>query len=490
MTAKATLDPDREPPFMVSAKPPIPPPAAPPPVTVLLDRDDDHAVVKAAQQRSDPARGRITADLTPYTRSPAYLALDLLRAMDRTGFARRGAERMAADPAWRAVTSWSLATGLREAIVLRANLLTPERLDRLASWRAATGIRLLLIAHTPRKTDEQRLHKQLADAGLTDPMTLRGPNALLEAIGPAFTSPRLGLPPSDHTHQLPTLPRSGIASFRADCWRRQNTTDFAHTDGQYRAGYAAARTWLARHMPLSANQPPDTQEHDIAQPTAWNTYEIETLRLFLARLTVLSPSPQHTLARVRGAQAGLLSCAVLLEVPDDLSAHGGPGITTVPFTARVEHALNARLPNPSRAAAMAALLFTGTPISLLSMTQIESVHAQGAVLAIDRDSRTNIGEPPGPRHMYAVPPRARPLIRAAQDFRRRTPHTAEHYSLFANCFNTFRLDNLSADVGFPIPAVTHPGTAPDWHTAARCWHLNSPLPETPPFLPRPSGVRL
>lgn len=239
-------------------------------------------------------------------------------------------------------------------------------------------------------------------------MTLHGTGALLEAIGPAATDRRFGPPPHDHAHRLPTLPRSGIAAFRADCWRRQNTTDFAYTDGQYRAGYAAARTWLARHLPSNTDQASGGSEHSTAEPAAWNSREIEALRLFLARLTTLSPSPQHTLARVRGAQAGFLSRAVLLDVPDDLPAHGGPGFTTVPFTASVEHAISIRLPNPLRAAALAALLFTGTATALLSMTQLESVHGQGDLLAIDRDSRTTIGEPPGPRNVYAVPPRAGP----------------------------------------------------------------------------------
>lgn len=36
-------------------------------------------------------------------------------------------------------------------------------------------------------------------------------------------------------------------------------------------------------------------------------------------------------------------------------------------------------------------------------------------MAIDRDSRINIGEAPGPRHLYAIPPRARPLLRAVSN---------------------------------------------------------------------------
>jgi hypothetical protein len=466
------------------------PPAAPAarPVRLLLDGDDDHAVHRAAYQWADPARGRITVDPTPHTTSPAYLALDVLRAMGRDGFSRPEAERMSTDPAWRAVTCWTLACGLDEVIVLRAHRLTTERLRRLAAWRSDTGIRLALLAHTPEQTDFQRLLEHLTAAHLVDAATVRGTAAVLGAIGLAAVGRRIGPPPRDHVYPLPTVPRSGVAAFRADCWRRQNATDFAHTDGQYRAGYAAARTWLARTRPP---QPEVTAPADgPAAPTPWNLQEMEALRLFLARLTVSSPSPQHTVARVRGAQAGFLARSVLLNVPDDLTSCAGPGITTVPLTARVVHTITVRLPNPLRAAAVAALMFTGTDKSLLSMTQIASIDEGGTTVAIDRDSRINIGEPPGPRHMYAIPPRARPLLRAAVEFRRRTPRTADHHGLFANCFGTTpRLEALIADAGLAIPALTHPHVGDNWHTAARCWHLHTPAPPAPDALPRLAEIR-
>ncbi|WP_432079346.1 hypothetical protein [Streptomyces sp. YPW6] len=463
-------------------------PAAPaaPPVRLLLDSDDDHAVHRAAYQWADPARGRITVDPTPHTTSPAYVALDVLRAMGRDGFSRPEAERMSTDPAWRAVTCWTLACGLDEVIVLRAHRLTAERLRRLAAWRADTGIRLTLLAHTPEQTNFQRLLEHLTAAGLTDVVTVRGTAPVLEAIGPAATRRRIGPPPRDHAHPLPALPRSGVAAFRADCWRRQNVTDFAHSDGQYRAGYAAARTWLTRTLPLRPTPPEVTEDADhLAEPTPFTLQETEAVRLFLARLTVSSPSAAHTVVRVRGAQAAFLSRSLLLNVPDDLTSCAGPGLTTVPLTPRTVHTITVRLPNPLRAAAIAALLFTGTDTSLLSMAQIAGVDKDGTTVAIDRDSRINIGEPPGPRHLYAVPPRARPLLRAAVEFRRRTPRTADNHGLFANCFGTTpRFEALIADAGLPVPALTHPHAGDDWHTTARCWHLHTPVPPAPDVLPR------
>ncbi|MFF1301033.1 hypothetical protein, partial [Streptomyces sp. NPDC058296] len=380
-------------------------PATAPPVRLLLDADDDHAIHHAAHQRAHPEGGCITTDPTPHTNSLAYLALDLLCAMGRDSFARPDAERMATDAAWRAVTCWTLTTGIKEAIVLRAHRLTPERLERLATWRAETGIRLILVAHTPTEAAELRLRTRLAAARLTDLRTVSGTVAILDAVGPPAPGRRPGPPPSDHVHRLPSLPRSDVAAFREECRRRLNEADFAHADGQYQAGYTAARTWLARQPDAESAVPRDK---DTASEDSGDWPDLEGLRLFLARLTVSSPSPQHTLARVHGAQRGFFSRHLQLDVPDDLTERSGPGITTVPITPHVAHVLATHLPNPLRAAAAAALLFTGTDQSLLSMTQIASVDEHATRLAIDRDSRIHIGMPPGPRHMYAIPPRARP----------------------------------------------------------------------------------
>ncbi|WP_107068046.1 hypothetical protein [Streptomyces sp. CT34] len=454
---------------------------------LLLDTDDDRTVHRAACAWADAARGKITADPTPNTTSPAYLALDVLRAMGRAGFSHQGAERMSTDPAWRAVTCWSLATGIREVIVLRAHRLTVERLRRLAAWRTETNIRLTLVAHAPEGADVRRLVEHLAAAQLTDMVHVGGTVEVLAAIGPAATDRLTGPPPSDHAQPLPAVPRASVAAFRAQCWRRQNGADFARTDAQYRAGYAAARIWWARTLPLKPPTSTSAEETDhlteSTEPTPFGLRETEALRLFLSRLTVLSPSPAHTVARVRGAQAGLLTRAVLLNVPDDLTRRAGPGITTVPLTPRTVHTITTHLPNPLRAAAIAALLFTGTASPLLAMTQIASIDEEATQIAIDRDARINIGAPPTPRHLYTIPPRARPLLAAALEFRRRTPRTAPAHGLFANCFGTTpRLNALIADAGLAVPALNHPHTTDDWHTAARGWHLHTPTLPAPDVL--------
>jgi hypothetical protein len=477
--------------------PQLTPPAFPP-VTLLLDPDDDRACYSAAYGNADPRAGRILVDPTPHTRSLGYLALDILRAMGRDSFQRAQAERLTTDPAWRAVTCWTLTTGLRQVTIVRAHLLTDERLRRLATWRADTGIHLRLLAHIGKPADADSLRLRLKAAGLGEAgETVQGTAAVVAALGPAATK-RSGPPAPDRAYPLHRLPHSGPLRFRADCWRTLNSVDFAHADGQYRAGYAAARTWLTRTWLARVSphqQPtvdivngPDADHGRDPEPAPWQ--DIEGLRFFLSRLTTCSPSLQHTQARVRGAQAGFLAEGLLLEVPDDLAACGGPGVTTVPYTPRIAHWIGIRLPSPARAAAAAALLFTGTSSQALARIPIGSVDAACTriVRPLDPTVVQPTGEIGGPSHVYAIPARARPVIRAAVEFRRRTPRTADGMTLFAKCFGTSdRFRDLIADAGYPVPALLHPHLVPDWHHQARCWHLNTPPIEAPTYLP-PAGT--
>ncbi|MFJ8608073.1 hypothetical protein ACIRH0_12855 [Streptomyces sp. NPDC093675] len=425
-------------------------PTAAPPVTLLLDPDDCRTLHQTALLRSDPTRGRITTDPTPHTNSAADLAHDLLHAMGRDGTDHPRSHRMPTNTAWRAVTCWTLTTGLQEVIVLRAHRLTTQRLQRLAAWRAQTGIRLVLLAHAPTPDHEQRLQQRLTLTGLAALTVRRGTHAVSSALRPATTGRPDEPPPVGHTPPLPTPPCNGAVTVR--------TTGRPRLNGQYHAGYTAARTWLARHPAL----PPHGACHR------------EDLRLFLSRLTVLSPALETTLARVRGAQAGFLSRGLVLDIPDDLADYGGPGVTTVPFTPRVARILTTRLPHPLHAAAAAALLFTGTTPALLRLTQLTSIDEHTTRIAVDRDTQIHIGDPPGPRHMYAIPPRARPMIRAALEFRRRTPKALAHFGLFATCFGTPDLyDNLIADMGIGMPAAACNAASRDWHTAARCQQVTS-----------------
>lgn len=469
-----------------------PTPSTAPPVTLLVDPDDDRACHVAAHRNADPRAGRILVDPTPHTRSLGHLALDVLGAMGRDSFHRDQGERLSTDPAWRAVTCWTLTSDLHQVTIARAHLLTDERLTRLATWRADTGIHLRLLAHLDQGADTGAFQLRLNAAGFDQTCsTVHGTAAVIAAIGSPATGRRHGPPGPDHAHPLPMLPCTSVLRFRADCWRALNADDFARTDAQYRAGHAAARSWLARTAEHQQHTAPDDRSGTAwggdPKPEPWQ--DLEALRFFLSRLTVNSPSLQHTRARVRGAQAGFLAEGLLLEVPEDLAACGGPGVTTVRFTPRLARWIHTRLPNPLRAAAAAALLFTGTGPHALMLTPVSALDpaATRLVRPLDPTVVQPTGELGGPSHVYAIPARARPIMRAAAEFRRRTPKTADHHGLFAKCFGTAdRFRDLIVDAGYPLPALLHPHLVPDWHHQARCWHLNAPALNTPARL-RPAG---
>lgn len=169
-------------------------------------------------------------------------------------------------------------------------------------------------------------------------------------------------------------------------------------------------------------------------------------------------------------------------VPHDLTGRAGPGLTTAPLTPRIVHTITVRLPHPLRAA-------TGTATSLLSMTQIASVDEDGITVAIDLHRRIDLGVPPGPRRLYAVAPRARLLLRAALEFRRRAARTAAGHDLFADCFGTEpRFEALIAGAGLPVPAPIHPPHRRLAHCRPQFWHLHPPPPASD-ALPRLGELR-
>ncbi|MEV0416483.1 hypothetical protein AB0I68_38570 [Streptomyces sp. NPDC050448] len=121
-----------------------------PAVTVVLDPGDDAAITRAALAAHDPAAGRVTVHPAPGTRSDLYFAHDVLAALgkpaDLPGFTLSRA------PVWEAATAWMAAIPVRRLTVLRAHLLTRERLRRLLDLRAFTGAHLVLVCHRARLT--------------------------------------------------------------------------------------------------------------------------------------------------------------------------------------------------------------------------------------------------------------------------------------------------------------------------------------------------
>jgi hypothetical protein len=87
---------------------------------------------------------------------------------------------------------------------------------------------------------------------------------------------------------LPTLPVCAFTHFRAELHRHRTADDVVCIDAQYLCGLYAARTHLARTATPARQQ---------------------GLEFFLSRLTVTSPGPGHTLARLRGVRPASCTAA-------------------------------------------------------------------------------------------------------------------------------------------------------------------------------------
>lgn len=152
----------------------------PPPVTVILDSEDDAAYVRTALAAHGPAVGRITLHPAPGTAGEIYLAHDLLTALGKPSLLP-GRLAPGTDPSWHAVTAWFCAIPVTRLTVLRAHLLSHQRLERLLDLREATGLHLNLVCHRPRlpSTLQRALHRvpHTITGGLKTARTSFGPPA-------------------------------------------------------------------------------------------------------------------------------------------------------------------------------------------------------------------------------------------------------------------------------------------------------------------------
>ncbi|WP_338703410.1 hypothetical protein V2W30_39405 [Streptomyces sp. Q6] len=265
------------------------------------------------------------------------------------------------------------------------------------------------------------------------------------------------------------MSKCSFTRFRAEAHHRLDEDGFARVDAQYHAGLYAARTHCAR-VPQAAHR--------------------QETELFLARLTATSPSRAHTVARLRGAQAGFLTSGLLLQTPPVPDSASGPGLTTRPVTGYVLHQASRGIAHPVQLAAILALLFTGTHPDALRATPLSGLDARCTRLTVPDVWHPGHGSPSEPPGVcYVIPPRVRPVFAAARSFRR-LGHAADHFPLFELSFG-HRLDALAKDAALPIPALTHAHYGPDWHHRARCHQLtgDSPAPQrrpprrTPPLRP-------
>ncbi|MCI3907855.1 hypothetical protein [Streptomyces spectabilis] len=417
--------------------------------------DDDTRVLQAARASSDPQAGQATVDLTPHTPRTAYLPRDILRALGRTDYQPTASEppRRRTRLAGRRLLDHR--PGHPPPRHPARHHLAEARTRHIAQLRQDTGIHLVLIAQPPTPTAAAHLRTRLTRHHLDhDLQQITDSHKALELLGPP--APHRPPPAPDRLTPLPDLPRLPVARFRAELRRCLPAADFARVDAQYRAGLYAARAYLARNPGLPTQQ---------------------DLEFFLSRLTTSSPSQRHTLIRLRGAQAGFLRTGFLLDLPDDLDTATGPGITTRPFTPYTAHRISRGIPHPPQLAALTALLTTGTHPDALYTTPVSALDEHCTRLTVPDIWHPEQGSPtPPPPVTYAIPPRARPVLRTALHFRR-AEQAQGHFLLFSTSFG-HRLTDLAHDAAVDIPALGRLQPGPDWHHRARCTHPATTTPHT------------
>ena len=333
-------------------------------VRVLLDPDDDMQVSVGLLERHDPARGRVVVHPTPGTSSLQAFAHDVLGALGRA-VNRLDAEQLAGPAAaWRAVTAWMVTDQIEDLVVLRADRLSAGAWTRVLELGRETGSRVLLVCHTPQIP--AHLAAVLAGTGyqlLTGlPQALRGtrPHPRLWPDAAAGAGPDVA--------DLPRFLYPHIRNYRSKAFDQLGPAGFARTDAVYRHGRDAACHWLStRPGPGAA------------------AVSCQSVQLFLAWLVHDSPSRHHTLARLRGAQAGFRLHGFMLNIPPSqrlLDVLSGPGLNAPLVTAQTAGRIRAGVAHPVIAAGIAAVLVTGVQALALASMPWEALSPENDTLRL------------------------------------------------------------------------------------------------------------
>lgn len=497
-----------------------------PPVTVVLDPDDDVAVTRAALAAHAPTRGRITVDPTPATGAPAasLLGSDVLVALGKPAALLSDQQTGGGQRAWQAAAAWILGDGVAQLIVLRGHRLDRQAWAQLTALRRHTGIHLAVICHHRELGEAGRdalhdvrhhithdLHPVLADAALED----RADGELADSPTRGFDDPspeRDGPRPlTDHADDrgLPRLPASEVIRFRADAWRRLSAKDFARVDACYTLGLRTVERWLREQLPrprrpgddpdrvrpgwppepsqlhatsvaLLPPEPDDGEphrgDHGPGHPERASDGDTwEALQLMLSELTATSPTPRHTLARLRGAQAGFLRHGHHLELPARLTRLPGPGLGPATFTDDVAERIRARATHPVTAATLAVAAFTGLDHATIHQLPPAALADDAAILRVQVDTHGRNGPV---AVAYYVPPAARGPLRAAAAYRDLRQKPTPHLLGPAAAATTIAAFHNAAEA-CSLPAPSHlaaPEGAGGWLALAACHQISDPLP--------------
>lgn len=490
----------------------------PPGVIVVLDPNDDAAFTRQALAAHRIGAGVMTIHPTPGRLETAVLARDVLIALGKRADRVTDTSGIKAEePAWRAGAAWTIAYRIRTVAVLRAHLLRRAHWERLLNFQYTTGVRLLMFCHCADVPVDVNRPLAGVEHTITDDLT-----RVVELLRPRPADLDLDdqdeeLPAPPVPESFPIVPRTAVTRFRADAWRGLSDPEFAAADAQYRYGKEAACAWLAGQREYAEATPDDPLLAPEVMPrylspresAAVRGYTSDTfgltparsvitallcvgrerpsfgryprypyewrdlpgLQVFLSALVADCPSPEASLTRIRGAQAGFLLHGMLLSVPRDLRTAQGPGLTGTALESGLCQRLGEYLPNPVHAAALAITLAAGVPLAQLGHLRMASVGVRAEAV------RAN--------GCFAIPPAARPLLLAARTFRRLCGAQDQARLLVgprgAEGVVPGTLEQDARACGVAAPAQTPYSDTPflvppaAWHVKARCWFVADPL---------------
>ena len=246
---------------------------------------------------------------------------------------------------------------------------------------------------------------------------------------------------------LPRFLYPHIRNYRSKAFEHLGPAGFARTDAVYRHGRDAACRWLSTRP----GPGPDAVSR-------------QSVQLFLAWLVHDSPSRPHTLARLRGAQAGFRLHGFKLDIPLSqrvLDVLSGPGLDAPLVTAQTARRIRAGVAHPVIAAGIATVLVTGVEPLALASTPWEALAPQNDALRLTwhppnrrliRASQVT-SRNPAVTAVFYVPAAARPLLQAARHFSRSAPGHRPAGRLFAATpFSNERIAAAAANCKIPLPA--------------------------------------
>lgn len=371
------------------------------PLIVVLDPGDEAATTRAALDAHAPQRGAIAVHPTPGQRTRAALCHDILAALGIDPASQSELKLREKTAARAAVLAHLPARGVRQVAVLRTHLFTAEQWNLLMDVREHAGAAVIALYHAPKVTGhaawmlERVEHVLAASLQEADPALRRFLAAAVPAVPPSggIAAPDAAMPP---------VPASDVEHFRADAARALPPDQFALLDAQYRLGAHSACGWIAGHR------------HDThgpgwgGPPAASASGGGEQLAVFLADLVADSSGPRASIARIRGAQAGFLLHGQMLRCAEPLADAIGPGLSTLPIDQQRCDLLRTRLIHPVHAAALTAVLITGSDLRRLRRLRV-------ADLTLDATG-FHLPHPRLEREWYPVPPSARAIFQAARAF--------------------------------------------------------------------------